>query len=79
LASPTTRIASLIAAFCWERSSSAPTEAKPAREPASAARSASSSAPGAGIAPTLFAQRAIERFTRFPQPATSSVLLRVTN
>ena len=76
-ASPTTRIASVAAAFCRLRASRSPTGAEgAATSSASSARSASVSSPGVGTAPTFFAAIDTERLTRLPQPATSSSLLR---
>jgi len=78
-ASPTTRITSCSAAFAWLRAMSVPTGSNAARDAARAASSDAVSAPGAGIDPTFLATIDRVRLTRLPQPATSSVLLRVTN
>jgi hypothetical protein len=56
-----------------------PTVSNAAFVVASSSRSTSSSSPGSGTAPKFFAAMAIERFTRLPQPATSSSLLRRRN
>ena len=78
-ASPTTRIASPIAAFCRLRDSRSPTGANAPDVVASSARSSSVSSPGVGTAPTFLAAIDTVRLTRLPQPATSSSLLRRRN
>jgi hypothetical protein len=70
---------SVAAALKRHRRSESPTLAKAARDRSSRARSPAVSSPAAGISPTLRAANETVRFTRFPQFATSSSLLRRTN
>ena len=79
-ASATVRIASVIAALKRERPSSAPDHAERlagALEYVAVGVGERRRAPG--ISPMFFAANATDRFTRLPQVATSSSLLRRTN
>ena len=76
--SPTTRIASAMAARSRCRPIRSPTVSKPVRTAASTASSTGSSGPAAGISPKLLAIIVAVRLTRLPQPATSSELVRST-
>ena len=78
-ASPTVRIASVIAALNRDLPSDSPTAPNACREPSRIAWSASVSSPAAGIAPMFLAANEMLRLTRFPQLATSSSLLRRMN
>ena len=77
LASWTTRIASPIAALLRWPPSSSPTLPNPAAVVVSSAWSTGCSSPAAGISPKFLAIMLAVRLTRLPQPATSSVLVRV--
>jgi hypothetical protein len=79
LASPTSRIASVMASFCRCFSISRPTVSNASRALRSSVSSASVRSPAGGIAPKFFAAIEIDRLTRLPQPATSSSLLRRRN
>ena len=79
LASATVRIASVIANLNREAARCSPTVPKACRDLSSSSWSRPVSAPAAGIEPMLRAANETARFTRFPQVATSSSLLRRTN
>jgi len=79
LAAKTTSMALPMAAFCRLWASRAPTSPKPDSAVASTVWSMSSSSPVAGMAPRFLAVIDTVRFTRLPQAATSSSLLRRTN
>ncbi len=76
LASPTTRIASPIAARCRCVPISSPTRPNAVVVCASSASSTPNRCPGSGIAPTFLWIMLAVRFTRLPQPATSSSFVR---
>jgi hypothetical protein len=78
-ASATTFIVSASAARCCDRFSSPPIDPNASRLACRTRWSSPVSSPGSGMLPTFLATIDSERLTRLPQPATSSVLLRVTN
>ena len=72
-------MASLTPALNRDRPSEPPTRSKAWRERSRISRSAPFSSPGSGIEPMFLAANDTERFTRLPQVATSSSLLRRRN
>src|ERR1700733_6793968 len=76
LASAVVRRAAVIAALNLDRDSASPTWPNASLECSRTARSGAVRVPGGGIEPMLRAANETDRFTRLPQLATSSSLLR---